>query len=476
MTNTPTVVRVAGAVLCSTVLTLASALTLPLPVAQAAALPCAAGTPVQGDIDGDTLPDLLIEATDTRINGTSYRWLPGDGGSQSWLDTSADLDRPLHMADLNGDLCMDAVGGVSANWSDTSVVLFLGTPSGLDTAAPIRLGLPRAAQLRDPERLLFTVAGTRHHGTSQTAVTGSVNLESGFHSPFLDVLTPDSTAHLASIRSFDLGPLGARGGEEKPVVADDGLIAVGSYNDTVGSADSAGAVYLFSSDANDPASVVFRTRITQNSPGIAGTAEADDMFGAALALRDGRLAIGAERETVGRTEGAGIVQPVLWHPATNTYTAYRSISQNTKDVPGSNEKNDGFGSVLVVTRRLTANGSYDIAIGTPGEDVGSRTDAGSVTVANFSRSTYRTYTPESAHMPGTVERGDRFGASLAAVPGTSSRDSLLIGTPGERTSGCSTSGWVTRSNATLLGGSTRWSLIPAPCDGHHADWGTAFAN
>lgn len=466
-TPASTVLRRAGAMLCGIALV---TLAVPAPAAHAADLPCPAGLAVAGDVDGDSLPDLLVGAVDTSTEGTTYRWLPGDGGTQSWLGISAETG--LHLADVNGDRCMDAV----ASGADDSVVLFLGTPEGLDTTAPIRLALPRAAQLSGSERLFFTVAGTRHDNLSQVAVAGSVEDDGSFLGAFLDVLMLDPTAHLASVQSFDLGHLGAHGGEVKPVVADDGLIAVGSYDDTVGSVRGAGAVYLFSSDASDPDTVVFRTRITQNSPGVPGTAEADDMFGATLALRDGRLAIGAQGETVSRIRSSGIVQPILWHPATATYTAYRSISQNTKGVPGSNEKNDNFGSELLVTRGLTGGDSYDIVVGTPREDVGSRTDAGSVTVANFSRSVYRTYTQNSAGMPGTVERGDGFGASLAAVPGTSTVDSLLIGSPGERTSGCSTSGAVTRSNATVLKRSTRWSQIPAPCDGHHAYWGTAFGN
>ncbi|HSK33375.1 MAG TPA: hypothetical protein VK903_07820, partial [Propionicimonas sp.] len=277
-----------------------------------------------------------------------------------------------------------------------------------------------------------------------------------------------------SIQSFDLGPLGARGDEVLPVVADDGVIAVGSSHDTVDARSGAGAVYVFSSDADDSASVVFRTRITQNSPGVPGTAENRDEFGAALSLRDGRLAIGAPGETVGRVSSAGIVQPIRWRSATNTYTAYRSISQNTQGVPGGNEKNDEFGSELVVTRGLTGAGSYDIAISAPGEDVGSRVDAGSVTVANFSRSVYRTYTQASPGMPGSVERGDRFGSTLASTPGVSGIDSLLIGTPNEQAAGCGSAGSVTRSNATRLSGSSRWRLVPAPCDGDHTYWGTAF--
>ncbi len=127
---------------------------------------------------------------------------------------------------------------------------------------------------------------------------------------------------------------------------------------------------------------------------------------------------------------AGLVQPIRWHEATSTYTAYRAIHQGTRGVVGTNEAGDYFGSHVVVTRGLTATGSYDIAIGAS-EVVGKAYDAGSVTVANFTRPIYRTFTQNSRGVPGTAEPYDEFGGALGVVRTSATTDTLLIGASGE---------------------------------------------
>ena len=75
-------------------------------------------------------------------------------------------------------------------------------------------------------------------------------------------------------------------------------------------------------------------------------------------------------------------------------------------------------------------------MGTPGEDVGSTKDAGSVTVARISltgrktEGTVRTFDQNSAGMAGSVEAGDQLGASVSSVRYGSSVIHL-VGAPGE---------------------------------------------
>ena len=74
-------------------------------------------------------------------------------------------------------------------------------------------------------------------------------------------------------------------------------------------------------------------------------------------------------------------------------------------------------------------------MGTPGEDVGTTTDAGSVTVARISADlelsgTVRTVDQNSAGMAGSVEAGDQLGAAVSSVRYGSSV-AYLVGAPGE---------------------------------------------
>jgi hypothetical protein len=72
-------------------------------------------------------------------------------------------------------------------------------------------------------------------------------------------------------------------------------------------------------------------------------------------------------------------------------------------VPGPDFNNDGFG---------------DLAVGVPGEDLGSATDAGAVSVlygsAGGLASNGQVLTQDTAGVPGVSEDGDRFGTALVA--------------------------------------------------------------
>jgi hypothetical protein len=74
-------------------------------------------------------------------------------------------------------------------------------------------------------------------------------------------------------------------------------------------------------------------------------------------------------------------------------------------------------------------------VGVPGEDVGSRRDAGSVSlfadVEGSGLQGMRTFTQDSYDFDGNAEAGDRFGHSVAVRPGTASENLLVIGVPFE---------------------------------------------
>jgi hypothetical protein len=159
---------------------------------------------------------------------------------------------------------------------------------------------------------------------------------------------------------------------------------------------------------------------------------ANDRFGASVAVGDlngddlSDVAIGAP----GVDGGSGRV-----------YVAYRLVNgsfdpgilsavyrQGTGDIPGSNEPGDSFGATVLIS--ATSGGQAWLAIGAPGEDIGSANAAGAVTVVEddvpapgFAYSVYQ----GKSGLPGTPESGDAFGTALAEF----GLGGLAIGAPGE---------------------------------------------
>lgn len=427
--------------------------------------PCASGSPLDADFDGDGLAELVIGAEPLTTNDTGGRhWVqPGAGGAATWIEGGE-----VQTADLNGDVCADALlfDGGHHPWLKAA----LGTPEGLDLAGEATVTIPQAAAVEadgDPETVLVVhAAGLRHDGFSQIVVAGYRKWEIDPRMAFVDVLTLDGSLGVTGSQVMEFpgvdtqewwitgfGVLATSGG----------TVAVGVPNATVKGHAHAGAVWLYTPDVTDPTRLVRRKVLSQHSPGVPGTALSGDHFGAALAMRDGRLAIGIPGERDPRHWAAGQVQPILWNEATNTYTAYRAINQNTRGVPGTNESYDEFGSHLALARGLTASGSYDILIGAD-EGYGKLKAAGSVTVANFTRSLYRGYTQASAGIPGNPQAYDHFDRVGVLQNATSGVDTVVIGSPGEDSNGTGNLGRVIRSDGRRLGATTTWSTVPIPSD------------
>jgi hypothetical protein len=110
--------------------------------------------------------------------------------------------------------------------------------------------------------------------------------------------------------------------------------------------------------------------------------------------------------------------------------------QDTPGIPGAAEAGDRFGAALA-GGDLDGDGTDDLAIGVPGEDVGTRVNAGGVNVIYGSPSGLQAtaaqfWSQHSPGVPGIAEKGDAFGAALAIADyGRSSRADVAIGVPGE---------------------------------------------
>jgi hypothetical protein len=122
-------------------------------------------------------------------------------------------------------------------------------------------------------------------------------------------------------------------------------------------------------------------------------------------------------------------------------------------VPGAGEADDGFGTA-VSTGDINGDGYADVVVSAPGEDVGSAKEAGSVTVLFGSASGLKTdsgvksYTQDTAGVPGSAESWDRFGSAVGLSDVTrDGKADLVIGVDGENSTGGL---WTLRGSASGL--------------------------
>ncbi len=219
-------------------------------------------------------------------------------------------------------------------------------------------------------------------------------------------------------------------------VTGDGIadLIVGAPGEAIGSRNGAGLVHVIPGSRGGLTGS--GSWVLVQGDGLGGTAEADDHVGAAVATGDvdgdGRhdVVIGVPGEDVYGRSDAGAV-----HVAPRGLPGGDSLLFQGSGLPGASETGDLIGQAVHVAD-LDGDGRDDVIIGAPGEGVGSRADAGAVTVLRGSSgplsSAPATWWSQNGPLAGGAETDDRFGSSLATtdVDGDGHRD-LQIGVAGE---------------------------------------------
>jgi hypothetical protein len=171
-------------------------------------------------------------------------------------------------------------------------------------------------------------------------------------------------------------------------------------------------------------------RFSQDTPDVEGGAEHKDYFGAALAVGDfngdgfADLAVGVPAEDIGTIRDAGAVHVLYGAAAGLTGAGDQLFSQDSPDVLDMAEagpagfSSDVFGDALAAGD-FNGDGFADLAVGVPGEDIGTIRDAGAVHVLYGSAAGLSTTVTGFFHQDfpgilGEAETGDCFGEALAA--------------------------------------------------------------
>jgi subtilisin family serine protease len=226
-------------------------------------------------------------------------------------------------------------------------------------------------------------------------------------------------------------------------------VAAGDFNNdgfddlAIGSPFAApgGTVTIMRGSATGP-TTTGRQLWSQDSSGIADTAESGDAFGFSLATGDFNndgfddLAIGVPTEDVGTIFDAGAVHMLRGSSTGLTATNSQMWTQDSMSIADTAETSDGFGW-SVDTGDFNGDGRKDLAIGVPFEDIGSVVDSGAVNVlygvsAGLSATSNQFWSQDSIGILDSSETGDGFGWDVGTGDfNNDGRDDLGIGVLGE---------------------------------------------
>jgi hypothetical protein len=441
-------------------------------------------TTVYADFNGDGFADLAIGAPSEDVNpatnagGVNIIYGTAVGlsatGNQFWtqnslgiLDTAESADRfgaALAAGDFNGDGYADLAIGVP--FEDVGTVLDAGGVHVLYGSASRLSATGNQFWTQDSSGILGT-AGTGDWfgaalavgdfnrdgfadlviGVPTEQLVGGVNVfygtATGLTAARNQLWTQDSAGVLETGAGFDrFGAALATGDFNRDSFTD---LAIGVPRESVstgGTGAVAGGVNVLYGSASglSPTGNQFWS---QNSPGILGTLEAQDNFGAALAAGDfngdgyADLAIGVPNEDVGTVSNAGGVNVLYGSAIGLSATGNQFWTQNSVGILDIAEQDDEFGSALAAAN-FGGSGQADLAIGVPGEHLGLATArAGGVHVlygsaSRLSASGNQFWTQNSSGIPDTAEAADGLGSALSAANfGKSAHADLAIGVPGE---------------------------------------------
>lgn len=415
---------------------LAGTLLTPTPVAGAAELTCQTDVPVVGDVDGDGISDLLVGrpwadsgagAVDLRLTSAPTQLLTEVAAGITEPEVVDAFGSAVALADLDADGCDDMVIGAPGTLDGAGrVYVVSGAPGGFDSQ--FRFTLDGGSSPADRFGSAIAIAenpnlpgfdlwvGSPNDSPGAVARAGSVT--------HFTIKAPAGQVQITHLETISQATPGVPGTSEvndhfgSVLTATAGGALVGVPDEDIGRAADAGAVVFLRNFDTDPG-FDDAVSITQNTSGVAGTPEAGDRFGAAVAAGFDYALVGVPGEDLGRLRDAGAVQTFRQRFPATVPVPVASVTQNSRGIPGTAEAGDQLGAAVLVGRNVgCVEGVTQAVAGAPGEDIRvsgtNRVDAGTVLVLPLTaaESCPVRYDDQSTVLTGTPETGDRLGRTL----------------------------------------------------------------
>ncbi|MEV7906833.1 trypsin-like serine protease [Streptomyces anulatus] len=423
------------------------------------------------DFNCDGARDVAIADPDATVNGAAkagrVQLVYGAGKGNAELSQALPIfsgaaevnDRfggSLATFDHNLDGCTDLAVGVPGEAIGTSagaggVHIVYGSPAGLGsgkatvnlvqgTGSGALLGMGAEAGDRMGEAI---AAGTTIAGVPYLAIGLPGEDGSGFTNAGAVVYLHGTGQTNVLINQASEGVAGAMESNDDfgaSLAGSPQHLAIGAPGETIGGMADAGAVSVFNHKLNAAKIPTGLAGLDQNLAEIEDASEASDTFGFSLSMtayRPNAAATGTESLLVVGTPGEGTSTiattgriDVLRLTPTG-FSQLSGIHQGTTDVTGANENGDRFGhTVSAVSMNPTAVSTAQntvVAVGVPGEDIGTATDAGGIMTFGLIGApgdSDTTVYPGVAGLPGAPVTGEKVGNAVTAT-GTH----LYIGIP-----------------------------------------------
>lgn len=415
-----------------------------------------------GDIDGDGMTDVVMGAPRENIGnladagaitvvcgrtngveGRSSQSFSQNGRVRGTAESGDRFGEAVAMGDFDGDGYDDvAVGApgedVSGFVDAGGVIIIYGRPSGLTTeggqswsqagAVPGNLeagdlfGGALAVGDFDNDGFDDLAVGASGEDVADQADAGGVTILYGSSSG-LSTSGSQSWSQAGPVKgqleAGDFFGAALTAGDFNGDGRDD--LAVGAPGeDVAGRTDAGGVTILYGTGSGLSAA---NSQAWSQAGAVHGALEAGDIFGSALVAgdfnNDGRddLAVGSPGENDGNDADAGAVNILAGSSGGLTSGSHsRIISQSSSGVAGASEPGDQFGASLA-TGDFDNDNIDDLAVGVPGEAIGSLNNAGAIVTLEGSGSgitaTGSNFIAQSTDgLAGTSEANDRFGAGL----------------------------------------------------------------
>ncbi|MFI8233599.1 FG-GAP-like repeat-containing protein [Streptomyces sp. NPDC085900] len=329
-----------------------------------------------GDLDADGYADLIVgtpnEGVGDRagVGSATVIW-----GSKSGLSGGASLPSPSGLSEWGGYSGSIATGDFNGD-GKTDVTVTGQSRTGLYRGPFARTGTPTVLSAVDEVGSTDEVIAGNIDGdlAAERAYPYTLESDEAGVIEYVDYDPEGWESHPES--DYTTTALPAAEGHQGAVgdINGDGYgdLVLGDHEDPRAdktSGHKGGEISVWYGGPNGPDPAQTPTIVHQDTTGVPGSGEADDLFGSALAVGDingdkyADVAVGAFGEDNGTAEESGSVT-VLFGSATGLKTSNaKSYTQNTAGVPGSSETGDAFGMTVRLTD-LDKNGKADLVIGT----------------------------------------------------------------------------------------------------------------